>query len=50
MVYQIVDESGHPVNDYIYNDLEVANEKCNNLMENYYEYYAVRILQLYPQK
>lgn len=50
MMCQIVNENGVPVNDYIYTDLEVANEKCNNLVENYNEYYTVRILTQYVNK
>ena len=50
MICQIVDINGVPVNDYIYNDLELAEELCNNLVENYDEYHTVRILQPYPQK
>ena len=50
MICQIVDINGVPVNDYIYTDLELANEYCNNLVESYDEYHTVRILQLYPQK
>lgn len=50
MICQIVDSNGVPANDYIYTDLELAEEKCNNLVENYNEYHCVRILQPYPQK
>ena len=50
MMCQIVNVNGVPVNDYIYTDLEVANEKCNNLVENYNEYYTVRILTQYVNK
>jgi|11BtaG_2_1085332.scaffolds.fasta_scaffold12243_6 hypothetical protein len=43
---QIVDGSGIPVNNVIYEDYEKAKEHCNNLMENYTEYYGVRILTI----
>jgi hypothetical protein len=29
---------------------ELAEEMCNNLVENYNEYYTVRILTPYPKK
>ena len=48
MIYQIVNSNGVPANDYIYNDLELAEEICNNLVENYNEYHCVRILTPYP--
>jgi hypothetical protein len=47
MMCQIVNENGVPANDYIYTDLELAEEMCNNLVENYNEYYTVRILTQY---
>jgi hypothetical protein len=50
MMCQIVNENGVPANDYIYTDLELAEEMCNNLVENYNEYYTVRILTPYPKK
>ena len=50
MVCQIVNWKGVPVNDYIYTDLELAEEHCNNLVENYNEYHGVRILTPYPKK
>ena len=46
MIYQIVNENGVPANDYVYTNLELANEACNNLVENYNEYHAVRILTI----
>ena len=48
MIYQIVNSNGVPANDYIYNDLELAEEICNNLVENYNVYYCVRILTPHP--
>ena len=50
MICQIVNENGVPANDYVYTDLELAEEVCNNLVENYNEYHTVRILTPYPQK
>jgi hypothetical protein len=50
MICQIVNSNGVPANDYIYTDLELAEEHCNNLVENYNEYHCVRILTPYPQK
>jgi hypothetical protein len=50
MICQIVNENGMPANDYIYTDLELAEEMCNNLVENYNEYHCVRILTPYPTK
>ena len=50
MICQIVNVNGVPVNDYIYTDLELAEEHCNNLVENYNEYHCVRILTPYPTK
>ena len=50
MICQIVNENGVPANDYVYTDLELAEEHCNNLVENYNEYHTVRILTPYPQK
>jgi len=46
MVCQIVDEKGVAVNDRLYEDLELAEEHCNNLVENSNEYHAVRILTI----
>ena len=46
MICQIVNENGVPANDYVYTNLELANEACNNLVENYNEYHAVRILTI----
>ena len=50
MMCQIVNENGVPANDYIYTNLELAEEMCNNLVENYNEYYTVRILTQYVNK
>jgi hypothetical protein len=50
MICQIVNEYGIPANDYIYTNLELAEEHCNNLVENYNEYHCVRILTPYPTK
>ena len=50
MICQIVNSKGVPVNDYIYTDLELAEELCNNLVDNYNEYHGVRILTPYPKK
>jgi hypothetical protein len=50
MICQIVDSNGVPANDYIYTNLELAEEHCNNLVENYNEFYCVRILTPYPTK
>ena len=50
LLCQIVNSNGVPVNDYIYTDLELAEEICNNLVENYNEYHGVRILTPYPKK
>ena len=50
MIFQIIDSNGVPVNDYIYNDLELAEEHAKNLTFNYSQYYGVRILTPYPQK
>ena len=46
MVCQIVDENGVAVNDRLYQDLELAEEHCNNLVENSNEYHGVRILTI----
>jgi hypothetical protein len=50
MICQIVNSKGVPVNHYIYTDLELAEEHCNNLVENYNEYHGVIILTPYPTK
>ena len=50
MICQIVDSNGVPANDYIYTDLELAEEHCNNLVDNYHEYHCDRILTPYPTK
>ena len=50
MICQIVDINGVPINNYIYTDLELANEYCNHLVEKYDDYHTVRILQFCPQK
>ena len=42
--YQIVDREGTPVNRFIYTDLELAKEHCDNLRHNYTEWYEVREL------
>ena len=49
MMAQIVDENGVPINDYVYTDLELADEHCNNLVENYNKYYGVRVLTFYEK-
>ena len=50
MICQIVTKDGVPVNDYIYNDLNLAEELAKNLTLNYSQYHGVRILTPYPQK
>ena len=49
-VYQIVDNEGKLVNDYIYTSLKEAIEHRDNLMDNYDEMYRVRLLSLYGYK
>ena len=50
MILQIVTKDGVPVNDYIYTDLNLAEEHAKNLTHNYGEYHGVRFLTPYPQK
>ena len=50
MILQIVTKDGVPVNDYIYTDLNLAEEHAKNLTDNYSQYHGVRILTPYPQK
>jgi len=40
--YQVVDRTGTPVNEFIYTNLELAEEHCDNLRHNYKELYGVR--------
>ena len=46
-VYQIVDNEGKLVNDYIYTSLKEAIEHRDNLMDNYDEMYHVKLLSIY---
>jgi len=46
LLCQIVNENGVPVSNKLYEDLELAEQECNNLVENYNEYHAVRILTI----
>lgn len=48
VVCVIVNRQGKPVNDYYLNDLELAEEMCSNLMDNYNQYFGVRILTSHP--
>ena len=43
---QIVNASGVPVSSKLYEDLELAEQECNNLVENYNEYHGVMILKV----
>jgi len=45
-VYQIVDNEGGLVNDYIYTSLKEALERRDNLVDNYNEIYGVKLLEL----
>lgn len=43
---QIVNANGVPVSSKLYEDLELAEQECNNLVENYNEYHGVMILKV----
>jgi len=46
LLCQIVNENGVPVSNKLYEDLELAEQECNNLVENYNEYHAVKVLRV----
>jgi hypothetical protein len=46
LLCQIVNANGVPVSNKLYQDLELAEQECNNLVENYNEYHGVMILKV----
>ena len=46
LLCQIVNANGVPVSNKLYEDLELAEQECNNLVENYNEYHAVNVLNV----
>ena len=46
LLCQIVNENGVPVSSKLYEDLELAEQECNNLVEMNNEYHAVKVLRV----